>query len=117
MDNANKHYVIVDEHGRIVGGFSDAFRQPSESDICITAQGGYQFRLHPDGAENPPLFKMPERVPLYKWVYGTVAERTAEEIAADIAELPVPEKKPDRTDMIEAQAIYTAMMTDTLLEV
>lgn len=113
----NRHYVTLDDRGRIIAGFSDALRQPSESDICITAQGGYQFRLYPEGAENPPLFKMPERIPLYKWEYGTVTKRTAEEIAADIAALPVPEETPDRVDMIEAQVTYTAMMTDTLLGV
>lgn len=31
--------------------------------------------------------------------------------------LPVPEQKPSQLDIIEAQVAYTAMMTDTLLEV
>lgn len=31
--------------------------------------------------------------------------------------LPVPEQKPSQMDIIEAQVTYTAMMTDTLLEV
>ena len=31
--------------------------------------------------------------------------------------LPVPEEKPTQLDIIEAQVAYTAMMTDTLLEV
>ena len=31
--------------------------------------------------------------------------------------LPTPEQKPSQLDVIEAQVAYTAMMTDTLLEV
>ncbi|MBO5953345.1 MAG: hypothetical protein J6Q53_04395 [Oscillospiraceae bacterium] len=31
--------------------------------------------------------------------------------------LPVPEEKPSQMDILEAQVTYTAMMTDTLLEV
>ena len=31
--------------------------------------------------------------------------------------LPIPEEKPTQLDIIEAQVAYTAMMTDTLLEV
>lgn len=31
--------------------------------------------------------------------------------------LPKPEEKPSQLDVIEAQVTYTAMMTDTLLEV
>ena len=31
--------------------------------------------------------------------------------------LPKPEEKPSQLDVIEAQVAYTAMMTDTLLEV
>lgn len=112
-DFYNKHYISVDGQGRIVNGFSNAFRQPSETDICINEQGSYQFRLFPGGEENPFLFEK-HGVPRYKYD-GAVAERTAEEIAADIAALPEPE--PTQIDQIEAQVTYTAMMTDTLLEV
>lgn len=113
MNVYNKHYITVDEQGRIVDGFSDAFRQPAELDICINEQGGYQFRLFPGGEENPFLFEE-HGVPLYKYD-GAVAERSAEEIEADIAALPEP--GPTWNDQIDAQVTYTAMMTDTLLEV
>lgn len=56
-------------------------------------------------------------IPLYKYVDGEVVKRTAEEIGADRAALPAPEDAPTQLDRIEAQAVYTAMMTDTLLEV
>lgn len=114
MNFYNKHYITVDEMGRIVNGFSDAFHDPGETDICINERGGYQFRLFPGGEENPFLLEE-HGVPRYKYTDGAVAERTAEEIAADIAALPAPE--PAWSDRVDAQLTYTAMMTDTLLEV
>lgn len=117
MENTNKHYIIVDERSRIVGGFSDAFRLPSDGDICINEEGGRHFRLFRDGEDNPVLFEIEHRIPLYKYENGKVLTRTAKEIEAEIAALPVPEETPSRLDMLEAQATYTAMMTDTLLEV
>lgn len=83
MEFYNKHYITIDERNRIVDGFSDAFRQPSDTDICINEQGGYQFRLFPGGAENPCLFDWPDMIPLYKWENGEVVHRTEEEIEAD----------------------------------
>ena len=49
----------------------------------------------------------------YKLADGAAVARTAEEKAADA--LPVP--TPTQLDMVQAQVAYTAMMTDTLLEV
>ena len=62
----NRHYIRMDDGNRIVYGFSDAFQQPQEGDICINAQGSYQFRLFPGGEENPPLRDVCG-VPLYYW--------------------------------------------------
>lgn len=90
MEKYNKHYITVDERGRIVDGFSDAFRQPSDTDICINEQGGYQFRLYPCGVENPFMFERTYMIPLYKYENGTVLKRTEAEIEADIADLPRP---------------------------
>jgi hypothetical protein len=117
MNDYNKHYITVDALGRIVDGFSDAFRLPSETDICINEQGGYQFRLSPRGEENPALHEWEHMIPLYKYENGEVKHRSDKEIAADIAAIPDPENEPSQLDMLEAQVTYTAMMTDTLLEV
>ena len=46
----------------------------------------------------------------YKYIDG-------EFIHEPIPEPELPEEKPTQLDMIEAQVAYTAMMTDTLLEV
>lgn len=50
----------------------------------------------------------------YKMIDGEIVECTAEEIKAQEIE---PEEHPTQLDIIEAQVAYTAMMTDTLLEV
>ena len=115
MDFYSKHYISVDERGRITDGFTDAFRTPAETDICINERGGYQFRLFPGGSENPELFTREHGVPRYKYERGAAAHRTADEIAADIAALPPP--APSEDEKRDAQIFYTAMMTDTLLEV
>lgn len=90
----SKHYITVDEQNRIVGGFSDAFRQPVDTDICINEQGGYQFRLFPNGEENPQLFEFEHMIPLYAYENGAVRVRTQKEIDADIAAIPEPEITP-----------------------
>ena len=112
----NKHYITVDERGRIVDGFSDAFREPGETDICINEKGGYQFRLFSGGEENPVLLTLLNDIPIYKYKNGRIMIRSEAEIDADIDDLPDPEETPSQLDMLEAQVTYTAMMTDTLLE-
>lgn len=50
----------------------------------------------------------------YKYINGEVVERTEEEIEAD--RLNVPTEEPTQLDRIESQVLFTALMTDTLLE-
>lgn len=112
----NKHYIDVDDRGRILDGWSDGphpQRKPTSHTQLLTDQGGYQFRLVPGGEENPSLMDM-DGIPLYKWEEGQVVARTEEEIAADRAAIPEP--PPTAQERMEAQVTYTAMMTDTLLE-
>ncbi|MBR2894991.1 MAG: hypothetical protein IKC03_04960 [Oscillospiraceae bacterium] len=105
MNFYNKHYITVDERSRIVNGFSNAFRQPSKTDICINEQGGYQFRLFPGGEENPALREWEHMIPLYKYENNEVMRRTQEEIDADIAALPVPESVPTEQDDTAAMLV------------
>lgn len=51
--------------------------------ICINEQGGYQFRLTPDGPENPPLKNM-VGTPLYVYADGQVLARAPEDIEGDV---------------------------------
>lgn len=112
----NNHYVTVDDQGRIVDGWSDGPFPGKDTTgaVCITQQGGYQFRLAPEGEENPALLDS-HGVPLYKLADGQVEARGEAELAADRAALPAP--GPSQSERLEAQVTYTAMMTDTLLEV
>lgn len=105
MNFYNKHYISVDEQNRIVSGFSNAFCLPSETDICINEQGGYQFRLFPNGEENPALFEFEHMIPLYKYENGEVRHRSDDEIEADIAALPVEDDTPTEEEDTAAMLV------------
>ena len=82
----NRHYITKNENNIITNGFSDAFQQPTETDILINSEGGTQFRLTPGGEENPPLFNH-YGIPLYKWHRNKIAKRTQKELDADLDKL------------------------------
>lgn len=86
----NKHYITIDCNNKIIDGFSNAFKNPLNTDICINNEGRYQFRLSIDGLENPPLFNE-YNIPIYKWSGKEVVKRTDEEIQLDIKSFPRPE--------------------------
>lgn len=85
----NKHYIRINDNNHIIDGFSDAFRQPTETDICINEQGSYQFRLIIGGEfgeltdENPPLFEGMGAIPLYEWNGSEVVRRAESDLEAD----------------------------------
>ena len=122
MEMYNKHYITVDAENRITNGFSDAFRQPTEEDICINEEGGYQFRLlvkfvDDDGnesivrsEENPPL-RYFDGTCLYKWDGENVLYRTEEEIAADRPDSPEPAPSSDLETRISAVESDVADLT------
>lgn len=93
MMTYNNHYISIDKSGRIVDGWSDGPHpdRSVEGAVCIDDRGGYQFRLFPDGEENPVLYDWNGMIPLYKYEGGAVIERTAEEIEADREALPKPD--------------------------
>lgn len=82
----NKHYITVDGKNRILSGWSDGPHPDRDTAgaVLLTDKGGYQFRLRPDGEENPMLADM-DGVPLYKLEDGYPVRRTGEEIEADRA--------------------------------
>jgi len=87
----NKHYIKTRADGAIIDAFSDGpnpDRNTADA-ICINEQGGYQFRLFPNGEENPSLYNM-DGIPLYKWDGQAVQLRTEAEIAAERAAIPAP---------------------------
>lgn len=104
-----RHYIIADARGRIMDGWSDGPNPSRDTTdaICINDQGGYQFRLFPDGEENPPLYTM-EGIPLYKWDGEQIILRTEEEIAADRAAIPEP--PPTVQEQLRADVDFLAAM-------
>ena len=75
-----KHFIITDESGRILRGFSADFEQPTDGAICINEDGGRHFELN--GVINPPMMDY-NGVALYKLDGNKVIERTQEELDAD----------------------------------
>ena len=108
----NKHYVTVDDRNRIVSGWSDGPHPEVDTTgaVCINDKGGYQFRLFPDGEENPSLWTM-DGIPLYKYD-GAVQERSPEEIEADRALIPPP--PPSEMEQMRADLDFVMVMTDLM---
>ena len=84
----NKHYITLRDDNVIIGGWSNGpfnQRTPTQKDILLTDKGSYQFRLFPNGEENPNLYNQ-NSISLYKWDGSQVLERTKEEIAIELAQ-------------------------------
>ena len=104
----NKHYVLLDTFNRVVKGWSDGPNPSRDTTdaICINEEGGYQFRLFPNGEENPPLFDFEDMIPLYKWDGEKVVARTEEEIESDRATLPKPDSPSSDSSIDELAQAY-----------
>lgn len=113
MENYNKHYISIDDRFLIVDGFSTAFRDPVETDICINDQGTYQFRLFADGPQNPSLVDN-DGIPLYAYINEKIVERTDEEIEHDRKNLPP--KDPTLASRVQELEAQNEMLMQCLLE-
>lgn len=105
----NRHYVKLDAQGCIINGWSDGIfpERDTRDTICINEEGGYQFRLCPNGEENPALYNM-DGIPLYRWDGQAVQPRTEEEIAADRAAIPAP--PPSEMERLRADVDYISAL-------
>lgn len=106
----NKHSIDVDDRGRIIDGWSDGphpQREPTNQTVLLTDQGGYQFRLAPDGEENPSLHDM-DGIPLYKWEDGQVVARTGKEIETD--RIAIPEPEPTEIEKMRADIDFLLLL-------
>lgn len=111
---ASKVYIQTDASGRITrceGGYT------TPTDLtgweCIDEGTGDHYNLCQSHYFDGGLYTM-DGIPRYKYVDGKCSLRTNADIQADRAAIPAP--GPPQLDSVEAQSIYTAMMTDTLLE-
>lgn len=94
----SKHYIVINDSGCILRGFSDFFEQPNNGAICINEDAGAHFELN--GVYNPPLIDM-NGVSLFKFDGGKVVARSQEELEADkpiIVHIPTIE---ERTEALE----------------
>lgn len=107
-----KVYVQVDALSRITAINSDAFlTYPIENWTQIDEGDGDKYH-HAQGNYLPKSLRTMQGVYQYKLVDGAVVERTAEEIAADIAAIPPP--PPSAEERIKTlEAKLTALKTTT----
>lgn len=109
----SKVYVLPDASGRITridGGYT--MPEDLTGWVLIDEGTGDRYNLCQGNYLPGPLTD--ERgVYRYKLADGKPVERTQEEMDADY--VPT-EETPTQLDRIEAQALYTALMTDTLIE-
>lgn len=114
----NKPYIVyvkAEESGYIVAANSSAFLEDLTGWTEIDAGYGDKYH-HAQGNYFPKSIVTDGGAFRYKLVEGAAVECTPE----DIAEQETANRKPSeptQLDIIEAQVAYTAMMTDTLLEV
>ena len=107
-----KVYIKIDEQKRVIEINSDAFITPTDEWIYIDEGYGDKY-YHAQGNYLDKPICVKHGIYQYKFDNEVVMERTTEEMDADyIAQVLVP----TQLDIIEAQVTYTAMMTDTVLE-
>ena len=122
----NNHFIVIDAQARIIDCWSDGPEPNRDTGgaILLTDQGGYQFRLFPDGPENPwdEMFTE-DRIPKYKWDGTRPVKRTQAEIEADRPEPKPPEPtmqeqidllKLSMTAVIETMTASGAINTDSI---
>ena len=110
----SKVYVLLDEKSRVLRCEGE-YSLPSDLTGWVQIDEGYgdRFSLAQSHYLDGGLYTH-DGIPRYKYEGGACVLRSEEEIAADRDALPKPQ--PSQLDRVEAQATYTAMMTDTMME-
>ena len=99
-------YIQADEQGRITAVNSSAF---VSSDWGTEIDQGYGDQYHhAQGNYFPQPIYTEDGIPRYKLVDGQAVERTAEEISADRAAIPVP--PPTEQERLRADVDFLAAM-------
>lgn len=87
-------YIKTDEHGRVIEINSSAFLTDTNGWTEIDCGTGDRYH-HAQGNYLDNSLYTDDGIYQYKLVDGAVVERTAEEIAADLAEQPAPGLTPE----------------------
>lgn len=107
-------YVKTDSGGYIIAVHSSAFLSDTTGWTEIDSGYGDKYH-HAQGNYFPLPIITDSGAYRYKLVDGVPVECTQEEIAEQEEALK-PVDEPTQADRIEAQVMYTALMTDTLLD-
>lgn len=108
-------YIKTNSEGYIIAVNSSAFLTDITEWMEIDSGYGDKYHHAQGNYFIQPIMTM-DGAYRYKMVDGVVVACTAEEIAEQELSTQT-EAAPTQLDIIEAQVTYTAMMTDTLLEV
>ena len=112
----SKVYVLLDERNRVLrcdGGYTMSNIDDVSQWTYIDEGMGDRYNLCQSHYLDGGLYTM-QGIPRYKYEGGVCVLRSEAELAADRDALPKPQ--PSQLDRVEAQATYTAMMTDTMME-
>ena len=111
----SKVYVLLDEQNRVLrceGGYTMSNIDDVSKWTYIDEGAGDRYNLCQSHYFDALYTE--QGVPRYKYEGGSCVLRSEAEVEADRAALPKPQ--PSQMDRVEAQATYTAMMTDTMME-
>lgn len=112
----SKVYVLLDERNRILrceGGYTMSNIDDVSKWTYIDEGTGDRYNLCQSHYLDGGLYTH-DGIPRYKYEGGACVLRSDAELTADRDALPKPQ--PSQLDRVEAQATYTAMMTDTMME-
>ena len=112
----SKVYIQTDDQGRVLrceGGYTMSNINDVSKWTFVDEGTGDRYNLCQSHYLDGGLYTM-QGIPRYKYESGACVLRSEAEIAADRDALPKPQ--PSQLDRVEAQATYTAMMTDTMME-
>lgn len=112
----SKVYIKIDSQGRIThcdGGYTIVNIENFDDWTLIDEGEGSKYNLCQSNYFDGGLYT-DDGIPRWKYVDGKCVLRTDDELAIDRAATPAP--TPTQLDRIEAQVMYTALMTDSLLE-
>lgn len=118
FNNKSKVYIKLDSQNCIIqceGGYTESNIDNIENWIKIDEGYGDKYNLCQTHYFENGLYT-DDGFYRYKYVNNEIVERTVDELAADKATLEAITPEATQLDRIEAQVMYTALMTDSLIE-
>lgn len=116
-NNVSKVYIKIDSQNRIIqcdGGYTEA-NVVGDGWIQIDEGYGDKYNLCQTHYFEDSLYTN-DGFYRYKYINNEIVERTVDELAADKTSLEAIVPEATQLDRIEAQVMYTALMTDSLIE-